>query len=82
MIALLIAGSMGVAGLGWLGYRANQRIAAWGRNMDDVDLIFQTANAEEEEAQMQTVRSRVADDARAKAPFVGQHHLPTGRAAR
>jgi hypothetical protein len=76
MIPLLMVG-VGVAGLGWFGYKANKRIAAWGRNMDEVDLIFKTANAAEEEAQMQTVRSRVADDARAKAPFVGQH-LPAG----
>jgi hypothetical protein len=79
MIVLLIsAGAASVAGLGWFGYKANKRIAAWGRNMDEVDLIFQTANAAEEEAQTQVVRSRIADDARAKAPFVG-HHLPTSR---
>jgi hypothetical protein len=81
MIVLLIgAGAVGVAGLGWFGYKANKRIAAWGRNMDEVDQIFQTANAAEEEAQAQAVRGRAADDARVKAPFVGQQ-VSTGRAA-
>jgi hypothetical protein len=80
MIPLLIVGAVGVAGLGWFGYKANKRIAAWGRNMDEVDLIFKTANAIEEDAQMHNVRSRAAGDVRVKAPFVGQH-LPTGPSA-
>jgi len=79
MMPLLIGvGAVGVAGLAWFGYKANKRIASWGRNMDEVDRIFQMANEAEEEAEMQAVRSRAADDARAKAPFVGQH-LPTSR---
>ncbi|HEV2620013.1 MAG TPA: hypothetical protein VGU23_08775, partial [Acidobacteriaceae bacterium] len=76
-IPLLIVGAVGVGGLGWFGYKANKRIAAWGRNMDEVDQIFKTANAAEEEAQAHAVRGRATEDARAKAPFVGQH-LPTG----
>jgi hypothetical protein len=77
---ILLMGSVAVAGVGWFGYKANKRIAAWGRNMNEIDGIFQTANAAEEEAEMQAVRSRAADDARAKAPFGGQH-IPTRSAA-
>ncbi|HEV2645073.1 MAG TPA: hypothetical protein VGU46_01780 [Acidobacteriaceae bacterium] len=80
MIPLIVFGTVGVTGLGWFGYKASKRIALWGHNMNDIDQIFQATNAEEEEAQMQAVRSRMAEDARAKGPFVGQH-LPAGRAA-
>jgi hypothetical protein len=78
MVPLLIGVfTFAAAGIGWLGYKANQRIAAWGENMNDCDDIFRLAGEDESEGM---VRSRTADAARAKTQFAGQH-LPTGPAA-
>jgi hypothetical protein len=81
MVRLLIGVfTIAAAGIGWVGYKANKRIAAWGQNMNECDDIFRMAAEDESEGDHSMVRGRTADDARAKAPFVGQH-LPTGPAA-
>jgi hypothetical protein len=80
MVSILI-GTFAVAGagIGWVGYKANKRIAAWGRNMNACDDIFRMAGEGEDEVEQSVVRSRPFGDARAKAPFAAQH-LPTGPA--
>jgi hypothetical protein len=81
MIPLLIgAFAVAGAGIGWVGYKANVRIAEWGRNMNECDRIFQMAAEGEGDPDQPMVRSRSTEDGRAKTPFVGQH-MPTGPAA-
>ena len=45
--ALLIgASTLVVTALGWFGYKALRRIDAWGRNMNEIDEIFQDSAME------------------------------------
>jgi hypothetical protein len=80
MVPILI-GAFAIAGVGvgWVGYKANKRIAAWGHNMNACDDIFRMAGEGEGEGEQPVVRTRAADDVRVKAPF-GSQHLPTGPA--
>jgi hypothetical protein len=81
MLPILIGGfAVAGVGIGWVGYKANRRIAAWGRNMNEIDGIFQQAAEGEDHAATPAVRTRPADDTRAKTPF-GAQHLPAGPAA-
>ena len=41
--SLIGATTLAVATLGWLGYKALLRIETWGRNMNQIDGIFQDA---------------------------------------
>jgi hypothetical protein len=78
MLPILIgAFAVAGAGLGWVGYKANKRIAAWGRNMNECDDIFRMADEGQSEVEQTVVRTRPSDDGRAKAPFAAQH-LPAG----
>jgi hypothetical protein len=46
--ALLIGVStLAVVGLGWFGHKALRRIEAWGRNMNEIDGIFQGSAMED-----------------------------------
>jgi hypothetical protein len=80
MIPLLIASfTVAGAGIGWVGYKANARIAEWGRNMNECDRIFQIAAEGKDHAEPSMARSRGTEEGRAKSPYVG--HMPTGPAA-
>jgi hypothetical protein len=73
MILLLVgAGVVAGSGIGALAYKANARIAAWGRKMDEIDDIFRMAD--EGESGQTVVRARSAEESRTKAPF---GHMPT-----
>ena len=76
MITFLVGISMlaGV-GLGWYGYKASLRIAAWGRGLDECDRIFQEAG-EGVELISEDGRKRAPKDGARIVPFATPHLRP------
>ena len=80
MIPLMIGTSL-VAGalLGWYGYKASLRIAAWGRNMNEREGISWDSNLQAEvEDDLQTVWAR--EDA-AYVRSIGSRQIPASAIA-
>jgi hypothetical protein len=77
MIALLVGTSVVAGiGLGWYGYKASLRIAAWGRGMDECDLIFQAVTEGSGPTNFEDGWKRVPKDGPRIAPFVTSHLRP------
>ena len=68
------------AGIGWVGYKANARIAEWGKRMNEIDDIFRMDAEAEHPSGHPAAPRRQPEEGRSKTPFAGQH-LPTGPAA-
>jgi len=74
MIPLLFgATTLAVAVLGWYGYRASIRIAAWGERMNDCDRIIQTVTEETGSAYFEDGRKRIPQDGPRMSPLVTSH---------
>jgi hypothetical protein len=77
MITLLVGTSiLAGVGLGWYGYKASLRIAAWGRGMDECDRIFQTVTQGTGGSNFDDGRKRPPQSAPVAAPFVTSHLRP------
>jgi len=67
MMSLLIGSSLVAGiGLGWFGCKASRRIAQWGRNMNEVDRIFQMAD--EQSGGFEVMQKRPAQGVHAVGP--------------
>jgi hypothetical protein len=76
MSAFLIGTSVLAAlALARFGYKASLRIAEWGRNMDEIDLIFQTAAGAENLGEFLSSPKQSRKIVVPAGP-AGSHHLP------
>ena len=57
---LMVATTLSIAVLGWYGYKAYRRIEAWGRNMNEIDRIFQDADQFEGACSSRPIGKRVS----------------------
>jgi hypothetical protein len=80
MITLIVGASvLAGIGLGWYGYKASIRIEAWGRGMNECDLIFQAMSEDMDDGGFRGSPRRPVGNVRGAGVFAGPH-LGTGAA--